>query len=79
MSSPTKGFFCLMQVSVFVYLSKYLCFDDDTVLSSETICLDEWVSECPEIITISVPTKVEVGSNAFFGVYSTHQSTQLYF
>ena len=61
-----------------IYLNNF-AFDDDAVLSSETICLDEWVSEFPEVITISVPTKVEVGSNAFFGVYSTHQSTQLYF
>ena len=43
------------------------------------MCLDEWVAAFPENITISGPTKFEVGANAFFGVYSTHQSTQLYF
>ena len=53
-----------MHVLEFVYLS---------------ICLHEWVAEFTEIITISDPTKVEVRYNAFVGVYSTHQSTRLYF
>ena len=28
--------------------------------------MDKWVAEFSEIITISVPTKVKVGSNTFF-------------
>ena len=64
--------------SLCIYINNF-AFDNDAVLWSETICLDELVAEFLEIITISVPPKVEVGSNSFFGVDSSHQSTQLYF
>ena len=64
--------------SLCIYINNF-AFDNDAVLWSETICLDELVAEFLEIITISVQPKVEVGSNAFFGVDSSHQSTQLYF
>ena len=64
--------------SLCIYINNF-AFDNDAVLWSETICLDELVAEFLEIITISVPPKVEVGSNLFFGVDSSHQSTKLYF
>ena len=63
--------------SLCIYINNF-AFDNDAVLWSETICLDELVAEFLEIITISVPPKVEVGSNAFVGLFYSSKYTTLF-